>query len=585
LTVTRLDDGFPPTKWPVIESNFKSLIYLDPGPNRLRFEFSSPKLSSGGATPAHVSFLTVIMVPTANSPPLQLAIILAKDSPGRFDATPARAEREGDNLETAVSKFRMAAYLWQAFTADQMNTHKLGRRTFRYEEEWTTGTASSDDLENGSMRSEARIHIVEVDRTVEELRAMDRDLAQMREVDGDTIQSQLYTEVADAVRKRFRSSAGQKHYVAAMLLDSHWDAESKQVEGHVAAGGFFGDIGLALFGSHCLHSYPGSIQEVVPAFTDCTQIDDKVFNNGGEAGRSWEVANFGIGAHLRQIGRLFGGCQEQGKGIMADTSDHLLLSRTFVPREAFSTRTNSKGGLVRTKDQPRWHRLDCLLFSHHACFRLPGQQPVCADASIQAWPVEGGNLAATAPSGIALVEVFVGDERGCSTWEEYLSDSVVTATKQVTLSEMALRMKLPDSKKRGRLRVRVTSCGGGQLDIRDFREMASCEAASLKLETGKVAFRGKAVGGSSLQDVETDAPQQDLVWSSAVVSERILSDISVYHNGAISGIEFVFDDGSSQLLGAKGREGQTTQENFSLGKYLTGGVPSVAKKKKIRQDS
>jgi len=112
LTVTRLDDGFPPTYWPVSESHFKALVYLTPGPNRLRFDFTSPKLAnSNSPNPVHSSFLTLHMLPTLTNPPLQLVILLGKDSPGTFDAVPSRIEREGNGLDTAIRKFRMAAYL------------------------------------------------------------------------------------------------------------------------------------------------------------------------------------------------------------------------------------------------------------------------------------------------------------------------------------------------------------------------------------------------------------------------------------------------------------------------------------------
>ena len=39
----------------------------------------------------------------------------------------------------------MAAYLWQAFTAEQMNRNGFGRRCYRYEEEWYV-------LQNRAMR-------------------------------------------------------------------------------------------------------------------------------------------------------------------------------------------------------------------------------------------------------------------------------------------------------------------------------------------------------------------------------------------------------------------------------------------------
>ena len=175
LTVSRVDDGFPPTYWPVSDSHFKALVYLNPGPNKLRFDFTSPKLeNSNSSNPIHSSYLTLHMLPSLIAPPLQLIVLLAKDSPETFDAVPARVEKEGNGLETAIRKFRMAAYLWQAFTAEQMYRNKLGRRVFRMEEEWVTGTSNYRDRENGTMRSEAKVHIIRCDKTVAEIRDLDR---------------------------------------------------------------------------------------------------------------------------------------------------------------------------------------------------------------------------------------------------------------------------------------------------------------------------------------------------------------------------------------------------------------------------
>jgi hypothetical protein len=103
--------------WPVSESHFKALLYLLPGPNRFRLDFTSPKLfNSNTSNKIHSSYLNLSMAPNMAAPPLQLVVLLAKDSPATYDAVPARVEREGNGLETAIKKYRMAAYLWQAFT-------------------------------------------------------------------------------------------------------------------------------------------------------------------------------------------------------------------------------------------------------------------------------------------------------------------------------------------------------------------------------------------------------------------------------------------------------------------------------------
>ena len=185
------------------------------------------------------------MMPPLATPPLHLIILLGKDSPGTFDAVPARIEKEGNGLETAIRKFRMAAYLWQAFTAEQMFRNKLGRRVFRMEEEWVTGTSNYRDRETGTMRSEAKIHVVRCSKTVAELR--DPDLAQQNPTakrSGD-----LFSIASEAVRDYFQPLPGQKQYVSVLLLDAQWDKQARMIKGHAALGGGGGEIQLAIFGS------------------------------------------------------------------------------------------------------------------------------------------------------------------------------------------------------------------------------------------------------------------------------------------------------------------------------------------------
>ncbi|KAF6815542.1 zinc metalloproteinase [Colletotrichum sojae] len=564
LSVTRLDDSFPSTYWPVSESHFKALVYLQPGPNKIRFDFSSPKLpNSTSSNPIHASYLTVHMLPATNSPPLQLAILIAKDSPEIFDAVPARIEREGNGLDTAVRKFRMAAYLWQAFTAEQMWRNKFGRRVFRFEEEWVTGTSNQRDRESGTLRSEARIHIIRSDKTAAEI----RDLALAQQNEKATKKGDLFGIAAEAVKQHFGPLAGQKQYVSVLILDTQWDKNVKVVRGHAALGGNAGDLQLAIFGSHCLQSYPACFEEVVPAFTDCTPTDlDFVANDCNEAGSSWEAANIGIGAHLHETGHLFG-CPHQENGIMM--RDYLTLNRSFLTREAFCTRTKSKGGLVFQQDECGWHRLDCLRFRSHPCFRLPNDPPLNTDDSVHAFPVEGGNVVVMAATGIAFVELFAENDDVCHTWIEYPMENG-PVQRQLTLKDQGLRERLPETKRKGRLRLSIKSHGGGNLDIEDFRRLCSKES-SFKLTPGplgKTAYRGKALGLSAM---EGSAGQQ-LVFESAVKQNRVLSRVIFYHGSAVDGMEFVYDDDSTQLFGKRGGKegGDAFDFDIRRGEYISG---------------
>ncbi|KAG8409636.1 hypothetical protein J3458_018727 [Metarhizium acridum] len=561
VVISRYDDSFPAISWPVCESHFKALVYLQPGPNKFRLDFSSPKLAnSSSSNPIHASYLTLHMIPPMNAPPLQLAIIVAKDSPQTYDATPARAEKEGNGLETAVRKFRMAAYLWQAFTAEQMRRHKLGRRVFRYEEEWTLGTSNYRDRENGTMRSEARIHIIRSNKTVAEI----LDLNRAQQFEKATDKNALFGVAADAVKEYFKPLPGQKNYVSVLFLDAHWDAQEKVIRGHAALGGNAGDLQLAIFGSHCLQSYPSSFEEVVPAFTDCTPTDTRyVANDCNEAGSSWEAVNIGVGAHLHETGHLFG-CPHQESGIML--RDYVVLNRSFVPREAFSTRTKSKGGLVQQADECGWHRLDCLRFRAHPAFRLPNDAPLNSDDSVQAFAIEGGTVLAMAATGISFVEILGEGDDVCHAWLEYTTENG-PVQRQLALGEQDLRARLPEAKRKGRISISIKSHGGGSLTITDFKEFTS-KSSLVKLGNGRTASRSQKLGESKMEGSEA----QEFVFTSATQQDRVMSRVTVYHGSALNGLEFVYDDNTSQLFGNRGgkERGDTFEFDIRRGEYLSG---------------
>lgn len=553
ITASRYDDAFPSISWPVSDSHFKLLVYLQPGPNKIRLDFCSPKLANSSSTnPIHASYLTLHMLPPMSSPPLQLAILLAKDSPGTFDATPARCEREGNNLDTAIKKFRMAAYMWQAFTAEQMWRNNLGRRAFRFEEEWTTGTSNYRDREGGTMRSEAKIHIIRCDKTVEEL----RDLNKAQQNDKATDKNALYEVAAEAVKEHLKPLPGQKNYVSVLLLDAHWDTSSKVITGHAALGGAAGSLQMGIFGSHCLHSYPTSFEDVVSAFTDCTPTDTNfVANDCNDAGSSWEAANIGIGAHLHETGHLFG-CPHQEGGVMA--RDYVVLNRSFVSREAYSTRTKTKGGLALQGDECVWHRLDCLRFRAHPAFRLPCDPLMNSDGGVQAFAVENGNIIAKAATGISFVEIYGEADEVCHSWIEMPMENPALL-RQVTLTEQDVRSRLPERTRKGRVRISIKSHGGQSLDIADIKEFTSKQQA-VKLKGGKLAFPSRRIGASEMQGTEP----HEIVFSSVTKQERIMSRVIIYHGAAVDGLEFVYDDESTQLFGKRG--GKEGGDSFEFGK-------------------
>lgn len=558
LTVCHHQENFPPTNWPICDSHFKALVHLTPGPNRLRFDCASAKLSSNNSSiPAHSSWININFLPLVNSPPLQLVILLGKDSPGTFDAVPERVHREGNGQVTAVRKFRMAAYLWQAFTGEQMYRNGFGRRCFRFEEEWQTGSLTHRDLETGQMRNEAKVHIIRSKKTVKEL----RDLNRAQQNEKGTNRGDLFSFAMDAVRGHFKPLEGQKQYISVLLLDAHWDTRTKTITGHAAYGGGAGEIQLAIFGSQALQSYPSSIEEVAPAFSDCTRTNtDFVANDCNESGSNWEAANLGIGAHLHETGHLFG-CPHQESGIML--RDYVRLNRTFLCREPYSTRTRLPGlRLCLPKDECGWHRLDTLRFKYHPCFRLPTDPNVGNDDSIHVWAVDNGKVVVTAPSGIAFIELFAEDDDLCHAWNDYSnSDGGISGglPKQIILAENDLRARFSDDKKNKRIRLSIHSAAQGLYKIDDFGKLKA-KGSIIKLPNGQSGFRGSKLGSSTQ---EGSQPEQ-VILQSALVQTKLLTSIKVFHGLAIDGVEFLYEDSSSQMFGKKGAKPNGSE--FVLGK-------------------
>ncbi|KAI9845443.1 MAG: hypothetical protein M1837_004921 [Sclerophora amabilis] len=554
LMISHQNDSFPPINWPVCDSHFKALIHLTPGPNRLRLDFSSPKLpTNNSSTSTHSSTISINFLPLVSSPPLQLAILVAKDSPLTYDAVPERIQREGNGLESAIRKFRMAAYLWQAFTGEQMYRNRLGRRCFRFEEEWQTGTLSYRDRQLGQMRNEAKIHVIKSDKTVQQI----RDLNIAQQYEKASKKGDLFGIAMDAVRQYFKPMPNQSQYVSVLILDAHWDSKVGTIRGHAALGGGADNIQLAIFGSQSLQTYPSSIEEVVPAFSDCTRTDTKyVANDCNEAGSNWEAANIGIGAHLHETGHLLG-CPHQESGVML--RDYVKLNRTFTCREPYSTRTKSPGQrLCLPKDECGWHRLDCLRSRYHPCFRLPSDPQLNGEDSVQVWGVGGGNAMATSTIGIGWIELYAGDDL-CKAHVEY-GDSIGSGAspRQIPLSESDLRAKLPDSAKGKRLKVEIFSAGQGKQTIEDFSQLVS-KQATVKLPNGQIGYPGAKLGHSKM----AGSKPQEVILESAMLQTKLLVQVKVYHGSAVDGIEFVYEDFTTQLLGKRG--GKPGGYEFNLG--------------------
>lgn len=348
---------------------------LSPGQNVLEFAYVCNDCLE------HTVEVNVNYIPLLQYPPLHLAIMVAADSPCLIDCSPSKAagiSSAHSDLDAAIAKLRMAAYMWQAMTAEDLRLQGAGRRSFRLDEEWTADTISRDFLHarveealdsEGAMRSTAKVNIIRSTRTVKEIR--NKEVAQQNPTarrDND-----LFDWFLDALKEQggpFTSDA--RPIVAGLILDSHYSVSQKLILGHAALGCHNPDgVSLGMFGSHLTYSWPRFLEEVTGCLTDVRAPGDKVGNDNGQCNTMWEACAIGQGAFLHEIGHAFGSPHRSGimeRGYAQD------WPKNFLPKTAYSGHLKTEGVLVdphNTPNKARWNLADALSFRMLPHFRLP----------------------------------------------------------------------------------------------------------------------------------------------------------------------------------------------------------------------
>ena len=258
--------------------------------------------------------------------------------------------------------------------------------------------------------------------------------------------------------------------------------------------------------------------------------------------------------------------------------DYVTLHRTFLAKEPYSTRTKSQSlRICRQEDECAWHRLDVLRFRNHPCFRVPSyDQIMIQDDSIQFYPIGNGKILFSAATGISFIEIFTEGEELCKTWLEYINTEARNASmpRQVILTEADLRAKLPEDKKKKKLKLEVFSGSSRSLTIGDVSEVLSksyiinlpLKRQAPKKDEGltmntfdnvmglgrsfetRLGFKSKKLGFSQMEGSE----QQEIIFDSTNLQTKLMTSVKVYSGNSLDGIEFCYEDGHSQLFGTRG---------------------------------
>ncbi|KAF2173612.1 hypothetical protein M409DRAFT_15890 [Zasmidium cellare ATCC 36951] len=358
--------------WPVYRGAWKALVLLAPGNNTITLSLHH----AGGAQ--STSSLLLVYQPLLQIPPLHLAIMVAKDSPLVIDCPPSKygaISSAHNSLESVIAKFRMTAYMWQALTAEDMQQKELGRRTFRFEEEWTADTTSFQTFRANAegatiMKSLPKLHIVRTEKTVAELR--DANVAQQNpHARRPNELHEIFTRALKAYGGPFES--GCRPVVAGLILDSCYSLDRNMILGHAALGCHQRNaLSLGMFGSHLTYSWPRSMEEVSSCLLDATPPGETVGNDNGECVSMARACFIGQGAFLHEVGHAFGADHTEGimkrgysKGWGTQFLDHESL--------AISSKDHMQD------DEAKWALQDVLRFKTLPHFRIPGDEPITKD--------------------------------------------------------------------------------------------------------------------------------------------------------------------------------------------------------------
>jgi len=121
-------------QWPINSLNeFKAILRLRPGKNKLHFVYELKKED----IIIEKASLEISLTFTENKllEPLRLGIFMANDSKQVFNMDKESSSKRGErnDLQSAIRRLRCAALLWQIITSESLNSHGLGKKSFRLE--------------------------------------------------------------------------------------------------------------------------------------------------------------------------------------------------------------------------------------------------------------------------------------------------------------------------------------------------------------------------------------------------------------------------------------------------------------------
>lgn len=478
---------YEPQVWEINHGYFKALVPLSPGPNELTLQLFARTYTHASQILAyddhawHQREPSLVQLPLSiwyqrdrGTPPLHLAILVARDSPalrapdagptppprprplglggggglaqwGRHlvdsavsrprddrdrslvDAPPGEQTERLRQLSEVKRRFALQAYLWQAFHGEQMHRNGLGRRTFALDDR-----AGDDAPVVAGRRREIseypNVHVLVSDHSVREF--LDPDNAQQypNAKNGGAMHSFAHEVLSSPKCPREIKQALQGP-VAVLILDTHWDPSMPLLRGHAAVGSADpGGLSFGVMGSHWIWAAPNGLDEVTEKMLSHERTDERhCVNDLGECSYAFETLNIGSGAMIHEVGHAFNNPHWPG-GIML--RGYVEWNRAFMTREGPRTQRHAPGEeninpITPANDSGMnyLHRLQAVRGRWHPSQALPTDPPLPfydAQAGPEAYRVwcsaepiyEPGvdGMSVRASCGIGAIEVYTKNQ-------------------------------------------------------------------------------------------------------------------------------------------------------------------------------
>lgn len=469
--------------------------------------------------------------------------MVAKDSPLLMDCPPRKfgaISGAHSSLDAAVSKLRVAAYMWQALTAHEMWSNGLKHRSFRLEEEWAPDTLSRSFINETTPQSTAKVHLIRTDKTVAELR--DAQLAQQNPV--ASRQHELHEIFTDALLAHGAPfTLDVRPVVAGMILDSHYDAKAKMIVAHAALGSHYPNgLSLGIFGSHLAYSWPRFLEEIPDCLLDIALPGEQVGNDNGECASMWEACSIGQGAFLHEVGHAFSA--PHTSGIM-DRGYSKDWPKAFLSKTSYCVHAQTEGITPVTNTTPNdchWDIRDLLRFCNLPHFRQQYDPDLNQDPPSFELQDDEDFLRMTAASKAGIVQASLN-----GTVEEGPSVTTPSESVQYTLDELESRF---DSEKPLELEILCMNGKHRTLDLWKFFAAQSYIRipgyGARLVKTGVACDNIQSDDWSWVVMLKKRSKHGDLVSASKI-------DLRV--GCALDGAVVYYEDGTSIPCGPRGKNG------------------------------